>query len=158
VEITAVGEHGWLATCKLPPGLKPEWHDIRVRVANSAFSNAIRIPVDLSRDQRHRGEPAPLAPQIQIIVVTDGKTWERWKVKTGPDSCLSLWAKGIPDDAQISVRLEPANLSAVFVSAPDAEGARQVNAMLPSGIPPGKTKLTLVCNGAASEPAEIELI
>ena len=158
VEITAVGTDGWLATCKLPPGLKAQWHDIRVRVADSRFSNAIRIPVDLSLEQRQRGEPMPFSPQIRIILVTDGRTWERWKVKTGADSCLSIWAQGIPDEAQVSVRLGLANLSAVFLSAADGEGARQVNAMLPSGIPPGKTTLRLICNGASSEPVEIELV
>jgi tRNA (mo5U34)-methyltransferase len=158
VEITAVGADGWLATCKLPPGLNPQWHDIRVRVANSRFSNALRIPVDLPMDERKRGESVPLSTQIRIILVTDGRTWDRWKVKTGAESCLSIWAKGIPDEAQIIVRLEQANLSAVFVSAPDAEGTRQVNAMLPSGIPPGKTTLTLLCNGSAAEPVQIELV
>ncbi len=158
VEITAVGTGGWLATCKLPPGLKAQWHDVRVRVANSAFSNAIRIPVDLSLEQRRQGEAVPLSAQIQIILVTDGKTWDRWKVKTGADSCLSIWARGISEEAQISVRVEWANLSAIYVSAPDNEGTRQINAMLPSGMPPGKTTLRLICNGAASEPVEIELV
>jgi tRNA (mo5U34)-methyltransferase len=158
VEITAVGADGWLATCKLPPGLKPEWHDIRVRVANSRFSNAIRIPVDLSMDERKRGESVPLSAQIRIILVTDGKTWDRWKVKTGADGCLSLWAKGIPGEARISLCLEMANLSAVFVSEPDGDGARQINAILPSGIPPGKTTLSLICDGAASDAVPIELV
>ena len=158
VEITAVGTDGWLATCKLPPGLKPAWHDIRVRVAGSAFSNAIRIPVDLSIDQRKHGEPVPVSGQTRIVLVTDGKTWDRWRVKTGADSCLSIWAKGIPDESQVSVCLELANLSVVFLSGPDGEGTRQVNAMLPCGIPPGKTTLRLICNGASSEAVEIELI
>jgi tRNA (mo5U34)-methyltransferase len=157
VEITAVGTEGWLATCKLPPGLKPEWHDIRVRVADSAFSNAIRIPVDLTIEQRQRGEPVPVSGQTRIILVTDGKTWDRWKVKTGADSCLSVWAKGIPGGAQISLCLEVANLSAVFVSEPDGDGARQINAILPSGIPPGNTRLRLICDGAASDVVQIEL-
>jgi|SRR5579871_1205804 len=158
VEITSVGTEGWLATCKLPPGLKPQWHDIRVRVAGSGFSNAIRIPVDLSVEQRRRGEPVPLSTQIQIILVTDGRSWERWKVKTGADSCLSIWAKGISNDAQVSVRLEWANLSAIYVSEPDNNGARQINAMLPSGITLGKTRLCLACDGVACEPVEIELV
>jgi tRNA (mo5U34)-methyltransferase len=160
VDLTAISADGWLATCKLPPGIKPQWHDIRLRVAHSQFSNAIRIPVDLSPEERKLAEPVPQSGALRIELVTDGKSWDRWKVKTGGDSCLSIWARGIPDNCdagQICVRLDPANLAAVFVSAAAPDGLKQINAMLPSGIPPGRTSLTLICKGAASAPVEIEL-
>ncbi len=159
-DMASISEDGWLATCKVPPGLKPQWHDVRLRVANSQFSNAIRIPVDLSMEQRKQAEPMPLSRELKIEVVTDGKTWDRWKVKTGADSCLAIWASGIPDDCdadQIGIRLEPASLAAVFLSETDPNGLKQINAILPSGIPPGTTSLTLICKGVASEPVEIEL-
>ncbi len=160
VDLTAINAEGWLATCKLPPGLQPQWHDIRVRVANSRFSNAIRIPVDLSMDQRRLAGPMPRSSALKVELITDGKSWDRWKVKTGAGSCLSIWARGIPDEAdagQIGVRLDPANLAAVFLSTAAPGGLKQINAMLPTGIPPGRTSVTLICNGTASDQVEIEL-
>ncbi len=160
VDLTAISADGWLATCKLPPGLRAQWHDVRLRVARSPFSNAIRIPVDLSFDQRRMAEPLPLSGELGIELVTDGRTWDRWKVKTGADSCLSIWARGIPDDCyagQIRIRLDCADLAAIFVSAAAPDGLKQINAMLPSGVLPGKTSVTLICKDAASEQVEIEL-
>lgn len=161
VDLVGIGADGWLATCKLPPSLKPGWHDVRLRVARSRFSNTIRIPVDLSTEERRSAEPTQKSGSLRIELVTDGRSWDRWKVKTGAESCLSIWARGVPDDCdagQIYVRLDPANLAAVFVSATAPDGLKQINAMLPSGIPPGRTSLTLICNGAASESVDIELM
>ena len=59
------GEERWQVDFKLPPGLTPGWHDVRVRLRDSRPSNALRIAVDLPF------EPGP----IQIAGVCDGKTW-----------------------------------------------------------------------------------
>jgi tRNA (mo5U34)-methyltransferase len=156
-EIVDAGGDGWLAVCKLPPGLDAQWHALRLRVRKSQWSNSVRIPVDVPvEDQGGAG-----SPQLNVELVTDGKTWDRWRVKVGAGSCLSLWARGIPDGCdmqQVLVLLNGINLPAVYVSAADAEGLKQVNATLPSGLPSGKVKLRLECAGNTSAPVDVELI
>ena len=99
-------------------------------------------------------------PQLHVNLVTDGKTWDRWRVKVGADSSLSVWAAGIPNTCemkQILVLLNGLNLPAIYLSEPDAEGLRQVNATLPAGLLPGKVKLRLECAGNVSAPVDVEL-
>jgi tRNA (mo5U34)-methyltransferase len=156
-EIVDAGGDGWLAVCKLPPGLDARWHALRLRVRKSQWSNAVRIPVDVpAQDQGDAG-----SPQLDVHLVTDGKTWERWRVKVGNGSCLSVWAGGIPDGCemkQILVLLNGLNLPAIYAGEPDAEGLRQVNATLPAGLPPGKATLRLECAGNTSAPVDVELV
>ncbi len=156
-EVVEIGVDGWLAVCKLPLGLDAQWHALRLRVRKSQWSNTVRIPVDVAaEDQGDEG-----SDQLQVAVVTDGRTWERGRVKVGAGSCLSLWARGVPDDCgvnQLLVLLNGMNLPAIYVSAANDEGVRQVNATLPSGLPPGTFKLRLECAGDTSAPVDVELI
>jgi hypothetical protein len=39
------GQDGWHAIVKLPPGLSPGWHEVKIRVRDSAYSNIVRIGV-----------------------------------------------------------------------------------------------------------------
>ena len=156
-EVVDAGGDGWLAVCKLPPGLDAEWHALRLRVRKSQWSNAVRIPVDVAAADPGGGG----SQQLQVDLVTDGKTWDRWRVKVGAGSCLSLWARGVPDGCDMKgvlVLLNGMNLPAIYVSSVDAEGLKQVNATLPSGLPPGTFKLRLECAGDSSEPVDVELI
>ena len=156
-EVVDAGGNGWLAVCKLPPGLDAQWHTVRIRVHNSRWSNSLRIPVDVpAEDQGGSG-----SPNLHVNLVTDGKTWDRWRVNSGADSSLSLWARGIPDSIekkQLLVLLNGVNLPAIYVSATDAEGLKQVNATLPGGLRPGKFKLRLECGDEVSAPVDVELI
>jgi tRNA (mo5U34)-methyltransferase len=156
-ELVDAGGDGWLAVLKLPPGLDAQWHAVRLRVRNSQWSNSLRIPVDVpAEDQGGDG-----SSELHVNLVTDGKTWDRWRVKVGADSSLSVWASGIPDGCEMKdvlVLLNGLNLPAIYVSEkPDAEGLRQVNATLPAGLPPGKVKLRLECVGISSAPVDVEL-
>jgi tRNA (mo5U34)-methyltransferase len=156
-EVVDSGGDGWLAVCKLPPGLDPRWHALRLRVRRSQWSNSVRIPVDVpAEDQGGAG-----SPDLQVHLVTDGKTWDRWRVKAGPDSSLSLWALGIPDSVekkQVLVQLNGMNLPAIYVSVTDANGLKQVNATLPAGLQPGKFTLRLECVDQISAPVDVELV
>jgi tRNA (mo5U34)-methyltransferase len=155
-EVVDAGGDGWLAVCKLPPGLDPRWHPLRLRVRKSQWSNSVRIPVDVAaEDQGGAG-----SRQLDVHLVTDGRTWDRWRVKVGAGSSLSLWARGVPDGCDIKevlVLLNGMHLPAIYVSAADAEGLKQVNATLPSGLPPGKVKVRLQCGGNTSASVDVEL-
>ena len=106
-------------------------------------------------------QAGPVSSALAIDLVTDGRTWERWKVRVGVGSCLSLWARGIPDGCEYShifVLLDAAALPAVFVEEVERGGLKQVNAMIPSGFDAGPVMIRLQCDTEISKPAAIELI
>jgi uncharacterized protein (TIGR03437 family) len=77
------------------------------------------------------------------------------------DSCVSLWASGLPEDcdrSQVRVRLNGTDMPAVFVSSPDDEGATQVNALLPCRLQPGPATIVLVSGDVESPPVDAELV
>jgi hypothetical protein len=147
------------ANCKLPPGLSPGWQNVSVRAANSPWSASARIPVDLPRGDRAGRET--VSDDLKIELVTDGKTWDRYRVRTGNESCVSTWVTGLPDGTMkpdVALRLHGADLPAVYVdAADDAQGRKQVNAMLPSGLEPGDYSLALRFRDAESRPVWIEV-
>ena len=155
----------WQVNCKLPPGLAPGWHPATLRTAGSAWGNPVRIAVDLSPEQRRQRPACPQASNIRIAIVTDGKTWERnlihIGVHTGLDSCISLWVSGLPEEAAssgVAVWLDGDDLPAVFLSQPDAQGLRQINAMLPSGAQPGGYTVAVAFQDTVSEAVPVRLV
>jgi tRNA (mo5U34)-methyltransferase len=159
-EVHPSSDEGWLVSCKLPPGLDPGWHNARLRIRESAFSNAVRIAVDLTDEQRSQPH-GPRALGLRIHSVTDGRTFALSRVRTGDDACMSMWAAGLPDAiaaGQVSLRLDGADLPATWVSPADADGLRQINALLPPGIPPGPAKVALAVDGAETEAVDVELV
>ena len=158
VHIKHTGGDGWHAVCKLPPGLDPGWYEARLRIRASAYSNAVRIGVDMPPEE-HRAAPA--SSEVRIQLVTDGRTWDRYRVRCGADSCVSLWVAGLPDPCDksaVRVRWNGADLPAIYVSGHDREGLSQVNALLPSGLSPGRAEVVLVHAGLVSEPVAVELV
>jgi tRNA (mo5U34)-methyltransferase len=162
VDVRASGGDGWHAIVKLPPGIAAGWCGVRVRVAGSAFSNTVRIGVDVEEDDATaHSRPASDAAGIQIEIVADGKTWERNRVHARQEACVSLWVRGVPDgcrEADVVVRLGGHELPCIFLSEPDPAGLRQVNALLPPGLPPATVDVSLVVGSAVSAPAVVEII
>jgi tRNA (mo5U34)-methyltransferase len=159
----ATGGDGWLVIVKLPAGLTPGWREVRLRVRESAWSNTVRIGMDVTgEDRRRRTAAARGGPDFRIEIVADGKTWERNQVRRRADACISLWVRGLAPElgaADVTVRLGGgAELPAVFVSEPDQAGLRQVNALLPSGIPTGPTEVNVAAGEAVTPPAAVEVL
>jgi hypothetical protein len=148
----------WQATCKLPLGLHPGWHYVRIALRDSEFSAPARIPVDLPREER---VSTPRGSMLKIDGVYDGRTWERNQVRAGLDSSVSVWVFGLPDAVkrtEVSVRLDGADLPACFVDpANDAKGTKQVNAILPAGLDRGDYQLTVRYRDEESPIQKIEL-
>ena len=154
-----VGSNFWQANCKLPPGLSHGWFEVTAAVGDSPFSNPVRIPIDLSREER-RVAHAPALTGMEIAGITDGKSYEHNRVRRGTGSSVSMWAKGLPPDAkksEITLRLDGADLPAVYFGAPDEKGFQQINAVLPSGLEPGDYRLALACRGMESPAHPLEI-
>ncbi|MGO4879808.1 MAG: methyltransferase domain-containing protein [Bryobacteraceae bacterium] len=156
-----IGGDGWQVNCKLPPGLAPGWHAATLRTTGTAWGNPVRIGVDLSAEQRRQRPASAAAASIRIAIATDGKTWERNLVHTGVQSCISLWVSGLPEGTvrdDVTVWLDGDDLPAVFLSEPDPQGLRQINAMLPSGAQPGECSVSVALGGAVSAPVAVRLV
>lgn len=132
MELVEYGNGNWHAVCSVPLGLEAQWHQVRLRVRQSQWSNSVRIPVDLpAAEDVAQACFTPVSSSLRVDLVTDGTTWDRWRVNLGPGSGVSIWAMGIPDGAQkreVTVLLNGLNLPCVYLSEPDAKGLRQVNA------------------------------
>ena len=160
VIVHRTGGDGWHANCKLPTRLDPGWYETRLRVRDSAFSNSVRIGVDVPVVAQ-AFLPVSSSSFLAIRLVTDGRSWERYRVNTGMDACVSLWVAGLPDPcdrAHVRVRLNGADLPAVFVSSHDREGLSQVNALLPAGLRPGPGWIVLIFGDSQSEAVALELV
>jgi len=161
VFLESTGGDGWQVNCKLPPGLAPGWHPATLRTTDSDWAKPVRIGVDLSAEQRRQRPPRAETSEVRIHIVTDGKTWERNLVHTGVNSCISLWVSGLPEDADktaVAVWLDGDDLPAVFLSEPDPQGLRQINAMVPQAARPGEHTVAAGFGGAISAPVPVRLV
>ncbi len=160
VGVRNIGGVGWQSNCKLPLGLSRGWHDVRVSLRSGAWSNPLRIPMDLSRNDR-RAASGPISNSLEIVGVADGKTFEPSRVRTGVESCVSAWVAGLPDgtlSADVSLRLDGADLPATYVSDPDERALKQINAMLPPNLEPGEYLLAVNLRGVESRPVPVQLV
>ena len=151
VRVHRASETGWHVNCKLPPGLNAGWHRVRISADGSAWSESVRIAVDVPASERR---PGVASPELELRIVCDGRDFERNVVHSGS---ISVWAAGIASTEAVSIRLNGTDLPATYVSEPDAEGVRQVNALLPAGIRSGEAWVTVVRPDAESMPSTIQL-
>jgi SAM-dependent methyltransferase len=159
VIVHSTGGDGWHANCKLPTRLDPGWYDARLRVRGSECSNSVRIGVDVPAAAA--AAAVVTSPDVSIRLVTDGKSWERYRVSVGRDACVSLWVAGLPDvcdRANVRVRLNGADLPAIYVSSHDRDGLSQVNALLPAGLQAGPASISLIFGERQSEAVGLELV
>jgi tRNA (mo5U34)-methyltransferase len=140
----------WVANFPLPRGLRPGWRSARLRFADSGFSNAVRIAVDL-----------PL--NVQRIVcagVKDPVTWKDDEIRASESGFLACWVEGLPENADrhnVRVFLGDTRLRIHWLGEPDAEGRTQINAALPRDFPRGEHQVRIACGGIESEPRPVRV-
>lgn len=155
IDVTRCGG-GWQASCKLPPGLMPGPQEAKIRMANSRLSSPVRINIGppSARDTE-------VSSRLHLVRVADGATLDSGRVRVGEGSGMSAWATGLPENARrtsVRLRLNGTDLPANWLSPPNGEEPRQINAALPSGLATGPASVTLVFNGQESAPLALELI
>lgn len=146
IDVRRFDEQQWMATFKLPPGLAPGWHDVRVRTEGSSWSNAARIAVDV---------PAVAEGPLRIASAADGRTWASREVSSG---FLSLWVTGLPDSADrgnARVLVDGRAQIMLFVGEPDENGARQVNATIREMVRDGAHRVAVEFGDARSDAVEV---
>ncbi|MDP9169600.1 MAG: DUF1698 domain-containing protein [Acidobacteriota bacterium] len=142
---------GWQATCKLPPGLAPGWHEAALRVENSASSAPVRIGIDV-----REWPQVPVHPGVRLTRVADGKTFENGRIRLGADSAISAWATGL-GAGPVCLRLNGTDLPAIWISPEDGNAPRQVNGLLPSGLQPGAGVVALVYENMETQSVKVDL-
>ncbi|HVO97141.1 MAG TPA: methyltransferase domain-containing protein [Bryobacteraceae bacterium] len=137
----------WQANFKLPPGLEPGWHDARVRTAKSAWSNPLRIAVDV-----------PLVVEsLEITGACDGKTWTPFEVASG---VLSLWVNGIPENGgpdNICVKVGDERCPLEYIAPWQSGTPTQLNVRIPTEMSKGEKLITVAIAHAVSEPASVQI-
>ncbi len=135
------------ANFKLPPGLDPGWHEVRVRTAASDWSNPLKITVDV-----------PLhVESLEITGACDGHTWTPFEVSS---PVLSLWVAGVPenggrDNIRVAMGKLPCKID--FVSAWQPGTPSQLNVLLPAEMEKGDYPITVAIAGVVSDPVSIQI-
>ncbi len=141
----------WNTSLRLPPGLSPGWHPVRLRTVRSDFSNSVSIAVDLPVE----------TDSLVVGYVCDGITWEQGMARAAEGGFLSFWIQGLAENCDrnnIRVYLGDSRLPVDFFSQPDGRGFRQVNARVPAGLPEGPHPLTVRFGNAVSQPLTVKIV
>jgi tRNA (mo5U34)-methyltransferase len=126
----------WQVNFKLPPGLPPGWHPVRV-----GASNAVEIAVDV---------PLEVAG-LEIVSVCDGVTWEKSRVSL-EGGHLSVWIKGLPRNADVRNVKAYVGGERQQVTYVGRDG--QVNVRV-AGVEAGMREVHVACGGVESNAAAL---
>jgi len=141
----------WAANIPLPRGLTPGWHDVRLRFADSDYSNPLRIAMDLPLN----------VDRIVCRDVRDSANWKSGEIAVTECGYLACWVTGLPENADrnnVRVFLGDRRIGVHYLGAPDASGVSQINAVVPGGFPKGDHALRIECGGVNSETRTVRVI
>ena len=120
------------------------------RSARRMERQTLRIAVDM-----------PLRPEPVVLVgACDGNNWKVESIAVGDRGYVSSWVRGLPENCDrenIRVLLDATRLSIDYVGDQDADGNRQINAVIPGNTGKGGHLLRIECAGACSEPLPVKI-
>ncbi|MGH9646017.1 MAG: DUF1698 domain-containing protein [Bryobacteraceae bacterium] len=140
------------ATFRLPPALDPGWYPVRIRFAETGFSNEIPIAVDL---------PAGRPSRLAVKDLSDGMSWDRGQVSMASGGFLSFWVSGLPENRSaldMRVLLGEIPLQIIWIGPAEESGYCQVNAKAPPDIEMGSHDFQIMFAGVSSEPQSVRII
>jgi len=142
----------WATSFRLPPALDPGWYPVRLRFADTGFSNELRIAVDV-----------PVQPPDRIAVkdVCDGKSWERGQVHLAGEAFLSFWVSGLPENRSAldtRVLLGAIPLQITWLGPDEPSGYCQINAKIPPDVAKGRHDFQIRYAGVGSEPQGVKVL
>jgi tRNA (mo5U34)-methyltransferase len=137
----------WQANFKLPPGLDPGWHEVRIRTTTSQWSDPLRIAVDIPVE----------VEALEITGACDGKTWTPYEVTS---SILSLWVTGVPENGgrdNIRVSLGEQRSKLDYISSWQPGTPTQLNVLIPPVLGKGEYPVTVGIASIVSQPVSIQV-
>jgi len=140
----------WQANFLAPPGLPPGWNPVRLRLADTGFSNVLRIAAAMPL----------LVGELRVERVCDGITWDHDRVDMTNGGFVSAWVSGLPencDRVNTRVFLGEAPLEVDWVGTADARGHVQFNAIVPRDFPRGEHPIRVECAGVTSAPVPLKI-
>jgi len=140
----------FLANVRIPPGLAPGPHAVRLRLAHSAFSEDRTILLDVPL----------LAAHLAIHGICDGVRWKENAVSIGAGGFVTVWVSGLPTDADyLSVELYAGNerVPLAYVGPPRPDGSRQLNGQLTPLFRPGHLSIHVRQGASVSNIVQIEM-
>jgi tRNA (mo5U34)-methyltransferase len=141
----------WVANFPLPRGLSPGWHPVRLRFADSDFSNSVRIALDLPLN----------VSRIVCHGVRDALNGNNGEVTVTDVGYVSCWVAGLPENADrhnVRIFLGDTQLSVFWVGDPDVAGLNQINAAVPGTMAKSEHLLRIECGGVSSELWPVRLV
>ncbi len=142
----------WAASFRLPPALDPGWYPVRLRLADTGFSNELRIAVDV---------PAGRPDKIVVKDVCDGKSWERGQVSIDGGGFVSFWVGGLPENRSaldVRVLLGEIPLQITWIGPDETSGYSQINAKVPPDLAKGPHDFRVLFAGVSSEPQTVQVL
>jgi len=139
----------FVANVRIPPGLLPGPHAVRLRLAGSEFSEPRTIHLD-----------TPLRLALSIVSACDGVSWTEKKVSLADGGHVSIWINGLPADADlVSTELYAGNqrIPLTYVGPPVPDDARQLNAQLLTVLGPGRYSLYVRHGVSVSDIVEVDV-
>jgi hypothetical protein len=149
IRVDRIDAERWQATFKLPPGLNSGWHDVRITVGDSEPSGPVKIAVDID----------PGKPDLAITGIADGTTWRPDELDLSAGNSLSVWIKGLPENADrnnLQVLLNGLRLQVLHIEPPRDSEPRQVNVRA-ADFGPGTAELTVRIGRGASDILALKL-
>jgi hypothetical protein len=141
----------WMLNIRVPPGLTTGRHSVRLRTAESRFSNECYIYVDC----------ATVVGDIEIRSLCDGISRRENVCVTVTGRFATLYAGGVAqnsDPNNLQVVIDGVPVSPIFIGALDENESRQINFQCLKDLPPGKHELRLTQAGRWSNIAILEII
>jgi hypothetical protein len=152
----------WTASCKVPPGISPGEHDVRIGTENTGFSEPVRIRMLPAGAERRYGEtpfiPAAIDDVACPVFAKVENTMDRSLTFRGYRhetlACRFTHADGRLDLSKVQLTVDGNPLPLLSVERPEP-GMWQINARL-KGLSRGEHVLRLrTARSAFSEPFTI---
>jgi uncharacterized protein (TIGR03437 family) len=98
---------------------------------------------------------------VVLVGACDGNNWKVESIAVGEHGYVSSWVQGLPENCDrenICVLLDSTRLSIDYVGDQDADGNRQINAVIPGNTAKGDHLLRIECSGASSESLSVKIV
>jgi hypothetical protein len=158
LHVAETGRDGWQANVRVPPGLAPGPHSVRVGTAHSGLSNAFQIfSGDPPAFEPATAIPSSLLPELFEVKNGMTETADFHGHRSEYLSCFFRLPVRELGRAGVVILLDERECAVEFLTK--LRTAWQTNSRLPAGLAPGQYQVRVkLVNGPSSEPMTIYVL